>query len=274
MKSNLFNELSLIEKSGKQSARKIATYLLGFDGDYKKLKIAQIANETFTSPASIVRMAKDIGYSGYPELKLELVKQSTAYLGTDNVLDESTIDSERHFNSVVNSFTDTMKLNSVGIIDAFIDDIINKKEINLYSMGETAVVAKDFHLKLVRIGISSTCFEDRHTQYFTSVNSNDETIAIGISYSAATVEVMDNLKRSHEAGAKVWLVCREGITKPEYVDQMLVVQANESIARVFSTTSRFSMMFLLDICYHQLINRDRDYYKNKLNETRIIRKKV
>lgn len=271
MEANIFNQLVELKKSGNKTERKISQYLLEYEGEYRDMKLVAIAKATYTSNSSIVRYAKKLNLRGFPELKLELHNQAQFYLGSDNNQDEQVDD--MHFNSIVNAFEKTRSITDNVQVDELINSIKNSATINLYAMGETSIVAQDFQLKLIRIGINATCYHDRHTQYFTAVNSSTSSMAIGVSYSMTTPEVLQNLKQAHEYGAKTYLVCKKGIKKPDFIDHVLHVEADESIARVFSTTSRFAMMFLFDMIYHKLINTDKDFYHQKLESTRIHRKR-
>ena len=48
-----------------ETDRAIATYLLNHTGDLKTLTMAKLAQETYTSNATIIRFCKKLGLSGY-----------------------------------------------------------------------------------------------------------------------------------------------------------------------------------------------------------------
>lgn len=52
--------------------QKIANYILNHPEEVKQLTTYQVAKICKTSQASIVRFAKKIGFSGYPDFKLSL----------------------------------------------------------------------------------------------------------------------------------------------------------------------------------------------------------
>lgn len=270
MNENIYNKITYYAKNGKNSAKTIAKFLLEYSGDLNQLKIVDISMATYTSNPTVLRFVNMLGYDRFAEFRIDLVNASFQYLGEDDDLDF--ISFERHYESVIQAFKMTKKLNSIDSIENLVYFLKKSDIINLYAMGETGIVAKDFHLKLLRIGINSTFFEDKHTQHFSACNSSLNTLAIGISYSASVVEVLDNLKESKKYGAHTYLITKIGIEKPDYIDEILYVNASESSVRVFSTTSRFALMFLLDLAYHNLINSDIDYYKKKLDKTRLLKR--
>ena len=141
--------------------------------------------------------------------------------------------------------------------------------VDIFAMGETNAVAKDFSLKLIRIGIMSTCHEGIHTQHFVATNSTKETISIGISFSGNTSETLHALEEAKEYGATTILIAKKHTKKPKYVDHILYVECSESGARVFSTISRFSILYLLDLIYMELIQTNPVYYNERLVNTRL-----
>lgn len=271
MHPNVFNAIAEMKKSKQDGFRKIASYLLEYDGNYKTLKISQLAKFVYTSNSTIVRFAQALGYGGFPELRIDMYNQSSIYLGTDNneVADKAF---NNNVNAVISAIEKTQNITNLDLITQVVDDILAANIVNVFAMGETSIVAQDFSLKLIRIGINSSRYDDVHTQHFSACNSKSNTVAIGISYSGQTSQVIKNLELSKKHGAKTYLICRDKIQANDFIDYILPVEADESIARVFSTTSRFAMLFLCDIIYHEIIARDKQYYIKKLDETRIHRK--
>ncbi|MGL4589579.1 MAG: MurR/RpiR family transcriptional regulator [Mycoplasmatales bacterium] len=267
---NIFEKIELLKKKGNRSDRKIAKFILDYDSDFIDLKISEVSAVCFVSNATVVRFAKNLDFSGFPELKLQLSYQKKDYLLDDNS-NFSSSSLEKHYSDIISSFEKTKRLLTPNHINKAVEYINQAANINLFALGETNVVAQDFQLKLVRIGKVATAFPDIHTQHFCACNSNENTVSIAISYSATTKHVLDNLEVAKEYGSKTILITNKQLKIPDYVDLVLNVEATESINRVFSTTSRFSILFLLDIIYHQIIETDPDYYEAKLDETRLKR---
>ena len=267
-KNNIFDQLEVIFWTAFQCSEMRIQYIVDYKGDYNNLRISEIAKNSYVSHATVVRFAQRLGYNGFPELKLQLTYQKQNYAGTDNTfVNDNSITG--HLNDIIDSFDKTKKMIKIEEIVKVVD-LLNKSEvINIFALGETNVVAQDFQLKLVRIGKNATAFSDVHTQHFCACNSNEKTLAIGITYSASTPQVLESLKNSAKYGATTLLISGYKTKVPNFVDYVLRVQANESIARVFSTTSRFTILFLLDIIYHKLIETNTEYYNEKLIDTRL-----
>ncbi len=272
MKIDIFSVLKENVETSKKINKRISQFLLDYEGDYRTLKITEITEDTLTSNASVVRFAKSLGYNGFPELKLVLANEVLLLSGGEHLL-EAKVNPHIYTQQIVSSFEKTIDLNNNQQLLKVTNLIKNSDKVDVFGVGETNVIAKDFSLKLIRIGKTSTSFEDVHTQHFISSNSTNKTVALGISFSGTTAETLNALKNAKKYGAQTILIAKKGVKKPSYIDILLVVDACESSARVFSTLSRFSLLYLLDLIYLELIQLDNEQISNKLKDTRIKRSK-
>lgn len=268
MEQGFFAKLEDIIKNGKPTQREIAKFIYTYKDDASKLKISEVSEKTNTSSASVVRFAKVLGLSGFAELKVALKTNNNIRQGQDN-LEANNLE---FCDTIIDSLNMTHSCIDQRAVDELVERISSCRKVDIYAVGETNVVALDFQLKLLRIGKIATSFQDAHSQHFSSLNATSDDIAIGISYSATTVPTLEALQNAKESGAFTVLICKKGVSKPDFVDLLLVVEASESSSRVFSTTSRFSLLYITDYVYHSIINSNKQYYYKQLDNTRIKRR--
>ena len=268
MDKGIFNELKNTVQFGKKTQKVIAKFFLAYDGDFRKLKILEVAEQTCTSAATIVRFSQELGYLGFPEMKIELQNQSRVYQG-DDYSDGEKEERFNHIESLMESFKMTGTNNSSAQIFNIVSNIKDAKNIDIFAKGETNITAQDFALKLIRIGFIATAHLDSHTQHFVASNATKKTVAIGISYSGTSKDVLENLAIAKANGATTFLISKDGAKKPDFVDYVLNIMCTESGARVYSTISRLTILFLLDLIYLELIKTNPEFYHNKLTKTRI-----
>lgn len=261
------NELKKVCENSNNNEAIVAEFLLNYQGDFRELKAIYVIEECFVSIATVTRLSKTVGLHGFNELKIYLYEESvkdkitaTKYQGSD---------STDYFTEVAN-VCETMK-NDVN--EKQLDNVINlincSTKVNLYSQGGTNVLCQDFYYKLNRLNINCTSFPDYHMQTVQSKNSNNSTLAIGVSYSGLTVEVLDNLNVSKQNGAAtVLLTANTDVAKYDFIDHLIIVPETESFYRNFSITSRFSMHVIFDILYIKLINSNYSKYSNILQQTK------
>ncbi len=268
---DVFERLNLLIRSDDNIKHDISRYLLDYEGDYSRLKIKTISEAVNISNSTVSRFASNIGYQSYGEMLFNL-DQARSEQDKDDNSDIQDRDIEKHMQDIISTFEMTKN----EIDDTQINEVINliKKsdKINIFALGETNIVAQDLQLKLVRIGFNATAYQDIHTQHFTACNSTENTLSIALTYSSTTKEVLKNLETAKVYGSKTVLIGNKKANNDTFVDTYLNVIATESIARVFSTTSRFAMLFMIDVLYHKLIQRDEEKYTQKLTKTRLIKR--
>ncbi|MFV0247132.1 MAG: MurR/RpiR family transcriptional regulator [Mycoplasmatales bacterium] len=268
---DVFERLNLLIRSNDNIKYDIARYLLDFEGDYSRLKIKTISEAVNVSNSTVSRFANNIGYGSYGELIFNL-DQARKERDKDDNSDVHDRDIEKHMQDIISTFEMTRNEISDDRINEVIGLIKSSDKINIFALGETNIVAQDLQLKLVRIGYNATAYQDIHTQHFTACNSTKNTLSIALTYSSTTKEVLKNLETAKNYGSNTVLIGNEKANQSDFVDTYLNVVATESIARVFSTTSRFAMLFMIDVLYHKLIQMDEEKYTAKLTKTRLIKR--
>ena len=54
-----------------ESEKQISRYILNYGEDVLSMSVKQLADKTYTSPATIVRLCKKIGLNGYNDFKIK-----------------------------------------------------------------------------------------------------------------------------------------------------------------------------------------------------------
>ena len=70
---DLFDRLANQELSLNQTENKIIEYILQNMHNFETMNIQKISDKLFISPNTIVRLCKKLGYSGFSELKYEIM---------------------------------------------------------------------------------------------------------------------------------------------------------------------------------------------------------
>ncbi|MFV0246846.1 MAG: MurR/RpiR family transcriptional regulator [Mycoplasmatales bacterium] len=263
----IIERLKIVSTDDNESFCAIARFLLQYEDDFATLKVKKISDEVNVSVSTISRFSTYLGYVNYQQLIFNLV-EANKIDHTEDV--EEPI--SKHYTDVLASFEMTKSTLDTKILDKVVSLIKNADMVNIFALGETNIVAQDLQLKLVRIGINATAYQDIHTQHFTACNSDENTLSIALTYSSTNKQVLQNLKTAKDYKSKTVLIGNQEANNDDFIDYKLNVVATESISRVFSTTSRFSMLFMVDILYHTIINSNIKKYRSILEETRIIKR--
>ena len=132
------------------------------------------------------------------------------------------------------------------------------------------VVAQDAYLKFLRI--YKPCFmgPDVHAQYLQAMNARKGSVAIILSYSGQTQEMIRCAEELNKNGVPIILISRFGSSAlAKMADCNLCVAATEYIVRSGAMSSRISQLNMIDILYTAYINRDFENNMRRLQRTHI-----
>lgn len=252
------------------SERDIINYLFKQRENIKDKTTKQIAEETYTHPSTLIRIAKKLGYNGWVELRNRFLDE-IEYLNSHF----SSIDANFPFNERDNLMTIANKmaiLNQTTISDTLsllnYDDLQKATKmldeaghIKIFSMYHNLLLCHEFKLNMNRIGKHvSLCTVDPH---FEAVNSDRKTCAIVISYSGENGEIvrlLPLLKRK-----KIPIIALTSIgdnTLTKYADFILRITTREKLySKIGSFSSNDSISFLFDVLYACVFSKD---YQNNL----------
>ena len=151
--------------------------------------------------------------------------------------------------------------------------IMGASTIDFYGVGASHIVAMDATYKFMRIGLNVACFGLIDRQLVQATNADPTHVALIISYSGETKEMLDIAKRLQSNGVTIiTLTSSQSNALTEYGDINLFVSAKETIYRSGAMASRSSQLYIMDILYAICIHLDYDHCTKQINKTRIISK--
>ena len=265
--------LTLREKSRlfSPTEREIVGKILADPGIVVDMSIHELAKHTFSSASTIVRLCHHTGYSGYKDFR-KAVTYELAMREQSKKVEQKEIHQEDSLQDIVDKITyknivsleETRALVDLNTLRACLDMIHRARVIYLFGLGASLCAAKDAYLKFLRLNKICIINEDWHSQMLQARNANADDLGIVISYSGATVEVIECMKALKENKTPIIAITR-CVDSPvaELADQKLYTTANESIFRSGAMSSRISQLNVIDILYTALAN---DKYEESLEQ--------
>ena len=171
-------------------------YLLEHSEEIPQLSVKELSQRSFSSAATIVRLCKKLGFEGYRDLQKQLlfeiaVRTQEQNKGNARVTAGSTSDIVYKITyRNIASLEETVKLVEPQVLEQAVDMICRADSVLLFGLGASQLVAKDAYLKFLRIDKPCSCCEDIHSQYVIARNSKPNDVAIVISYSGRTEEIV------------------------------------------------------------------------------------
>jgi len=198
-------KLQAIYDTLKSAEKKAADLLLQEPKFFSESSIVEAAEAAGCSEATIVRLSKKLGYSGYPELKAHLVQGNgdrpmELYAG---ITEEDTYESVVHkvFQASIQALTDTMNIIDKGEYQRAVEAIVNSRKMVLCGVGDAANVALSGYQKFIRAGMNVQASHDPDVQLIAASHLTKGDVIIAISYSGRTKSIVDLVKYSKVTGA-------------------------------------------------------------------------
>ena len=257
--------------------RSVATQIIADPKLVLNHSVRSLAQQTFCSTATIVRLCNHIGYPGYRDFRQAVayelavrdqtkLRQQRAIERTDSL--EGIIDKITYQNIV--SLEETQELMDAQVLQRCVNLLHRAKVIYLFGMGASFCTAKDAYLKFLRANKLCVLNEDWHSQLLQARNADPSDLGIIVSYSGATLEMIEcakALKENHTPIIAITRCVNSPIT--ELADQKLYTAANESLFRSGAMSSRISQLSIIDILYTALANDQYEQSVSQLSRTHI-----
>ena len=269
MNRTLLQVKVLYDKMGR-AEKKIADWILSHPGDLIPLSICELAEECNCSEATIVRFARRLGCSVYQELKISIARDE----GKKNVDDtvkkgDSCFEIfEKVSNDIYCSLEKTKGALKKEEIEKAANAIANAEIVSIYGLGNSAAVAIDAQHKFLRAGCNAFAYSDNHMQAINASHLKKGDVAIGVSHSGSSKDVVEALKIARDNGATTICLTNEGkspILKQS--DIVLFTASNETRHSILGLNSRIAQLAIIDALYLYLVCQKDDLALKAIEDT-------
>lgn len=248
--------------------KKISKYILQHLDKIVYMNTYQIADKCKVSQASVVRFAKKLGYSGFPEFKISFgrdmgrrdVEEKINFIYEDiqetDELDDL-IKKIAYANS--NIIQDTYSILDTNTVKEAVEIIKNARKIFILGAGYSGIVAKDFHYKLGELGMNSICEADYHIQLASISTLNENDVVFVISQGGKTVDIYNLVKEARKRKAKIISVTQMS-SNPirDLADIKISTIMEKNNFRSTALSSRIAQLTIIDIIYVALITENKE----------------
>lgn len=176
-----------------------------------RMSIVELAHAAHTSPSTITRFCRQIGFEGYGKLKVALAAdlgRSSATdswasavaqeIDTEQPLGEMFADLMRHH---LETLQNTARQVDLEVVARVAEACAKARHIDLYGIGGSALIARELQERLYRIGLTAYVWEESHIGVTSAALLDENCVAIAVSSSGRTREVVDMVSRAAAAGA-------------------------------------------------------------------------
>lgn len=247
---------------------RIANFLLANQNEVFNLPISSIAERCETSQSALVRFCKRLGYSGLKEFKRALADHMALRLSQDSSLTqysdisgaEDTADIiSKVCNNNMMSIVATKELLDENELKNAINAIVHANRVDFYGIGASCLVAMDAQQKFLRIGKVCNVSADTHLQIVTATSLHKNDVAVFISNSGATRDIIETCDCARQTGATIIAITSYRKSPLiERADIKLWVSSTESNVRSGAMGSRIAQLTVVDALFTGVASKNLD----------------
>lgn len=193
----------------------IAEYILANTSSMENISIQELAKRTFTSNASIIRFAQKMGFRGFKEFKIQLLKSIEQLDGPQKDINPN-IPFEDH-SPLMKISEDMMHLTQQAIKETYqllneaqlmemTKHLYNAKRIFLFAAGDSQIRAESFQNKLWKINKYAILAKEREEWALNAANLLRDDCAFFISYDAKAMNDLVAARLIKERGIPILLL--------------------------------------------------------------------
>ncbi|KND36892.1 MurR/RpiR family transcriptional regulator [Streptomyces acidiscabies] len=242
-----------------RSMQRVAEAVAGDPAGCAALTVTGLAERTGTSEATVVRTARVLGYPGYRDLRLALAglaahQQSgrAPVLTTDISVDDPIGDV---VTKLAHAEQQTLADTAAGLdtvqLGAAVSAAASARRVDVYGVGASGLVAQDLVQKFLRIGIVAHAHSDPHLAVTNAVQLRGGDVAVAITHSGSTGDVIEPLRVAFERGATtIAITGRVNGAVTQYADHVLTTSSTrESELRPAAMASRTGQLLVVDCLF-------------------------
>jgi DNA-binding MurR/RpiR family transcriptional regulator len=236
----------------KPAERNIADFILTHAEKAIRLSVSELARRAGVGDSTVIRFCRSLGYEGYQEFKLRLAQdlvQPGAYIHQKISFADSTADLIRKIcQGNLRAVKDTQRSLDAAMVQAAARAIARARKIDIYGAGYSAFSGLDAKSKLLRLGLVADAFADAHLQAMAAAALTPADVAIGISHTGSSRDVVDALKAARAARA-VAIAITNFSPSPitQAADYVLLTATTETPLGGEVLTSRIAQLCVIDV---------------------------
>ena len=190
--------------------QRVARLVMGDPAGAARHTITELAGAAGTSEATVIRFCRSVGMEGYPQLRIRLAAEAARRVEPPDArviggdippgADLAQIIATIAFNDA-RAVEETAEQLDVVTCETVVDLLHAAGRIEIFGAGASGFVASDFQQKLHRIGRTAYCWSDIHIALPSAALLSRGDVAVGISHSGTTTDVIEVLLTARRHGA-------------------------------------------------------------------------
>lgn len=258
--------------------RRIAEYVLAEPQAVVESSITRLAEECEVSVASVARFTRSVGFGGYPDMRLALATELSRSASDQERFQVSAGDVSRYDDVATTvrkiAFAEaaaierTARQIDLDELERCVAEVRDARRIDIYGAASSGLAAQDLEQKLHRAGLVAQARTDHHLALTGAALLDGRDVAIAISHSGRTLEIVQAAQVAGRAGATTIAITNNPKSPlARACDLVLVTAVSESTFRSGAMASRIAQLAILDFLYTRIAQADYDTISANLQRT-------
>lgn len=251
-----------------ETERSLAQYILAHPSEVAHGNITELAQRTYTSNATIIRLCRKLGLEGFRELRIELAADLEKRRGAQEIVDVNyPIEAREDAASIMAKISaltkeavdDCYAAITPASLEAVANLIHRAQTVYLFATGDSQVSAEAFENMLVKIGIHCVVAERYGEQISVANSASAGDLALFISYRGIylnNAEQKDIPRILKERGCATALI--SATEKPFWIEHQISLPTREDKdgKRMATFYSQACIRYILNCLYSAVFSLD------------------
>lgn len=218
----------------------------------------ELAQQTYTSASTIVRLCKKLGTKGYPDFQLKLAleyqQQPSSPLRTpDHTITEqgnvlATIDSVPYLYH--QALDETRRMLNAPVLVRIANWVKESARIDIYGSDMNYYLAQQACAKWNELGIAAVAHNGPNMHYLNTINTSQFILSFVISHTGENSSMIEAARVLKNMQRKVIAVTENNLsTLSRHCDETLLTYGYNEQLRLSKMSSMISVLYLFDMLY-------------------------
>lgn len=252
-----------LQKDLTTTEKRIADYILQNLTTIPAINVAELANNTYTSHSSVIRLAQKMGYDGFRDFRIAVSEIAHSELYRSNPVDanfpflpqDSTNDiAKKIADLTINTVQRTYAQLNEHVLDETVDLLAKADRIFLFAQGDSQIRARSFQNKLVKINKFLIIADEYADEDWNAASLTSRDCAIFITYRARVPQYERMMK--HFLNENIPAVLLTGNSQsnliPLAAQSIVFTQEEMDFLKVSTFSSQVAFEYILDTLFSLL----------------------
>ena len=239
---------------------KIAELLLTNPTAPLHLSITELSRQAGTSPATVTRFCRLIGYSGYVPFRVAVASD----IGRGDSAESWRADVGRSFGpkdpphvvvqALLAAHTTSLQATADGVdpeqVSRVAGVIAGCRHLDIYGIGGSGGMAEELASRLYRVGISVHAWTEAHAGLASAALQREGCVALAISNTGRTEETIEMLSQAGSSGAfTIAITSMASSPLAAVADAHITTYATDAYLQPDDLAAKHAQLFVLDLLY-------------------------